>query len=470
MTFFEILAQFVVDTAPSSIAADVLSAATESFVDTVGVMFAGRDEPITRIVLSLLENRASNGSWLVTGGGAAPAEAAFVNATAAHAIDFDDATTIDLSGHVSAILVPVALAVGQAQHCPGRDALAAYALGYEIEMAIAKILNPWHFDRGFHPSATIGVFGATAVTARLFGATIGETSTAFAIAASLASGIKANFGTMTKPLQVARAAQNGLLAVALAKAGQTANPAAFEDRLGFANAYAGPDWPQLIPTAVAGLGNPWALADPGVDLRKLWPVCGSVVTTIEASIEIHNMSEFDASRIGSVVVGIHARRVPQVDRAHPLTGQDARYSAQYAAAVSLLRGEPTGDDFRDEALDDQKILTLLGKTRLVADRVQTSRTKALDGHDLGARVSVRMVDGSVHDVVVDDPIGSPRNPASPERLRNKFLSATVPVVGIDAAVQLHDALVSLVGSPDLAALPGLQFDSSAFDNVQLGDA
>lgn len=461
MTVFERLAGFVIDTSPADVPPRAMDVAVESFIDTVGVMYAGRSEPAALIVQGLVAADASSGPCrLVTGGTAGAGGAVLVNATAAHALDFDDATTVALSGHTGAILVPTAFAAGQERGRSGLDALAAYAVGYEIEMALARIVNPWHFDRGFHPTATLGVFGAVAVGARLRGATTGQTATAFGIAASLASGIKANFGTMTKPLHCGWAAHSGLFAVSLATGGFTANAAAFEDRLGFAAAYAGPDWQARAEDVLPNVGRSWALVDPGVDLRKLWPVCGSVLTTIEAAAELHDSIGSQVAAIDHIEVGVHARRVPQIDRPRPVSGQDARYSAQYVAARTLLAGLPTEADFQDDALMDTRIQALMTRTSLVIDERQTSRTDRLDGRDLGARVTLVLRDGQRFEAVVDDPLGSPRKPVSSTDLEKKFQTNVGPALGDDVAARLRAALVGLRTLPDLRATPGFAVNAA----------
>jgi 2-methylcitrate dehydratase PrpD len=464
MTVFEQLAVFAIETPSAEIPSLALDAATASFVDTVGVMFAGRDEPATRIVQGLVAADASSGPCrLVTGGSAGAGGAALVNATAAHALDYDDATTVALSGHASAVLVPTALAAGQERSRAGLEALAAYVLGYEVEIAIAQILNPAHFDRGFHPTATLGVFGATCVAARLRGATTDEAATALGIAASLSAGIKANFGTMTKPLHCGWAAHSGLFAGLLAIDGFTANRGAFEDRLGFGNAFGGPGWADRAAGPLDRLGRTWTLVEPGIDLRKLWPVCGSVLTSIEAGLELHGLVGVGGSDIDRVEIGVHARRVAQIDRPRPASGQDARYSAQYVVARALLDGSLPADAFDDRSVADPRVAALLGRTRLVADDRQTGRTDRLDGRDLGARVSVHLRDGRQLGAVVDDPLGSPRKPAGAGALASKFESAVSQAVGRDRADRLRRGLEGLRELPDLRGLPG--FEVAAADAV-----
>src|SRR5262249_29296070 len=154
-------------------------------------------------------------------------DAALVNGVAAHALDFDDCSNA-FDGHPSAPILPGLFALADAMPVSGRDFIAAYVAGFETETRIARAANHCHFDKGWHSTATLGVFGAAAAAAQLLGLSDAQTATALAIAASLSSGLKANFGTMTKPLHVGRCAQNGVTAATLAREGVTANHAVFE--------------------------------------------------------------------------------------------------------------------------------------------------------------------------------------------------------------------------------------------------
>src|SRR5580704_19501924 len=158
---------------------------------------------------------------------APPLIATLINGTAAHALDFDDVSN-SLGGHPSAPIVPALFALADQGDCTGQAFIAAYVAGFETETRIARGVHFHHYEKGWHPTATLGVFGATAACCHLMRLTAAQTAQALAIAASFASGIKANFGTMTKPLHVGHTTRNGLFATLLAQGGFTANNAAME--------------------------------------------------------------------------------------------------------------------------------------------------------------------------------------------------------------------------------------------------
>ncbi|HEX2940036.1 MAG TPA: MmgE/PrpD family protein, partial [Rhodopila sp.] len=221
---------------------DISSAALDwtasAFVDTVGVALAGMQEPGPGILMRVPGVSTAKGPALILGTSrrTTALDAALVNGTAAHALDYDDVAG-SLGGHPSAMLVPMLLPLAEMLGRPGRDVVLAYVVGFETMCHIARGVNHHHYEKGWHPTATLGVFGTVAAASRMLGLDTARTATALGIATSFASGLKANFGTMTKPLHVGHAVRDGLLAALLAEGGFTANPAAFEHKQGFLDVF-----------------------------------------------------------------------------------------------------------------------------------------------------------------------------------------------------------------------------------------
>ncbi len=142
--------------------------AKAAILDTVGVTLAGSREECARIVEQALaaESPAGNsagGDCLVFGSDrrAPPLVAALVNGTAAHALDFDDVSN-SLGGHPSAPILPALFALADSRDCDGKAFIAAYVAGFETETRIARGVHFHHYEKGWHPTATLGIFGATA--------------------------------------------------------------------------------------------------------------------------------------------------------------------------------------------------------------------------------------------------------------------------------------------------------------------
>src|SRR5207302_7262842 len=206
--------------------------------DTIGVTLAGAQEETTAVVARALRHTAAPGAALIFGDSRHldPLSATLINGVAAHALDFDDCSNT-LGGHPSAPILPALWALGGG--VSSKAFIAAYAAGVECETKLARAVHFHHYEKGWHPTATLGTFGSAAACGHLLGLTAEQLANALALAASMASGIKANFGTMTKPFHIGQTTRNGLCAALLAKEGMTANPDALEHPQGFFAVYNG---------------------------------------------------------------------------------------------------------------------------------------------------------------------------------------------------------------------------------------
>ena len=175
------------------------------------VILAGSSEPSAAILRDILGEESRPGTSVVFGtkGKTNCLDAALMNGTAAHALDFDDVSDA-MGGHPSAPVLTALLALGDAIGAHGRDVLNAFVAGFETEIRIAKAVNFHHYKKGWHPTATLGVFGAAAACARLLSLEEKQIASALSMSASMSSGLKANFGTMTKPLHVGNCARSGV--------------------------------------------------------------------------------------------------------------------------------------------------------------------------------------------------------------------------------------------------------------------
>ena len=202
-----------------------------TIIDTIGVTLAGSVEPCAANLLRTPGIAEAPGSCTLFGTyrKTSALDATFFSGTASHALDYDDFSQ-PMGGHQSAPLVAPLLAVAEERRLSGAQLIQSYVVGVETEIRLACSVNFHHYDKGWHPTATMGVFGAAAAVGHMIGLDAERLSVALAIAASFASGVKANFGTMVKPLHVGHCARNGLLAALLADAGYDANPAVLEHK------------------------------------------------------------------------------------------------------------------------------------------------------------------------------------------------------------------------------------------------
>ncbi|WP_233235602.1 MmgE/PrpD family protein [Bordetella sp. LUAb4] len=344
--------------------AQALYWARVGILDTVGVTLGGSGEAAAALACQALDGAPGPALRLGTRQRLGVLDAALVNGAAAHALDFDDSSNT-MGGHPSAPLVSALLPLAEQLGSSGRDFITAYAAGFETETKLGMAVNLHHYRKGWHPTATLGVFGAAAACARLMGLDGAATATALALAASFASGIKANFGTMTKPLHVGHCARNGLYAARLAGLGYTANAAAvFEHKQGFLDVFNGPGTYD-IAKAMAAWGAPYDLVEPGVAVKQ-YACCGSTHPAIDAMLALVREYRPAAEDVEIIDVAIHSRRLNHTNRPLPRSALDAKFSLQYVLARALVDGQVAPKDFEDPAWRDPRVAAVLARVRAVA--------------------------------------------------------------------------------------------------------
>ena len=420
-------------------------------LDTVGVALAGSVEQAPRSVEEVMGLRPDNGPCLIIGTHrrAAPLDAALVNGTSAHALDFDN-TARSLGGHASAVIVPALIAAGEDCGAGGRDLIVAHAAGFEVGAAIGRCVNPEHSEKGWHPTATIGVFAVTAACARLLKLSAAQTEIALGLATSLAAGTKANFGTMTKPLHAGQCARGGLFAALLAREGFTANPEAFEHKQGFFNVFMGPGHYDAS-RALEGWGE-WEIVKPGASY-KLYPCCYSTHPAVEATLNLaRRHGPFDGHKISRIDVRIHPRGLAHTDRPDPKTDLEAKFSVQYCVARAALAGRVVLEHFESDAWREAAMHELLKRTHAAP---YTGQLFAADD-PMDAEVAITLADGRTLSEKVDRPLGrTSDNPVAPEHLKAKFENCAARVLApatVAAAYRALDSLERLGSTRDLTKL------------------
>jgi len=403
-----VVAEFVAHTSEAEVPVAAVDLARRAMADTVGVALAGRRDATGRAMLDyVLDQAARPVAGLLGGGRSTPELAGLANGLFAHALEFDDINH-PLYGHPSASTVPALLAIGEEIDATVGDALIAYVLGVEVDALLGSQMMMAHSERGFHSTGTIGALGATAAAARLAGLDPGLTQHAFGVAASLAGGLRANFGTMTKPLHAGTAAMAAVQAVRLAQRGWTANPEIFTGEIGFISAHGGT--PSGEP--LARLGTHWSLLAPAGLAVKPYPSCGATHTAIDAALAVRRL--LGAEEIAHVRVGVSPRAPHLLIFDSPETGGEARFSAQYTVAAALVRGAIGLDDFSDAAVSDGAVRALMDRITVVVDERHRASTQ------YPASVAVHTRGGRVIEKTVELARGKNANPLSEEELEAKF--------------------------------------------------
>jgi 2-methylcitrate dehydratase PrpD len=422
-----------------------VEAAHRAILDTVGVMLAGSTEPAARLVQAVAarEGGAPLATIAGTGQRTGTVWAALANGTAAHAHDFDD-TNFALMGHPSAPVLAAALAAGEMALAKGQDVVHAFLLGFEVSVTVAAAINPAHYERGWHATSSVGTLGAAAAAARALRLDADQTRVALAVAASQASGLKENFGTMTKPFHAGHAARSGVLAALLAREGWTASAAALDGPQGYVNVLgAGTTDLSVIGT----LGAPWKITTSGVAVKP-YPSCACTHSIIDQTLEMRRVHGIAPDAVREVVVGVTAG-VPRIlIHPRPRTGLEAKFSGEFCAAAALQDGAVGLATFDDARTQDAGIRRLMERVRLVVD---PSIPSALEQH-MWTRVTIRLQDGRVVALGPREVPGHPTNPITQAALREKFMQCARLVLPEDRADAVRQMVETLDRCPDLRSL------------------
>src|SRR5207302_72828 len=439
------LGEFAVKTSLEECPPEALARVRLAALDTLGVMLAGAGEPAARAVRAVA--RAEGGTPLATVVGTrfvtAPGWAALANGTAGHAHDFDD-TNFALMGHPSVPLLAAALAAGEAETADGRAVTLAYIVGFEVSATLGAALNPEHYTRGWHATSTLGTLGCAAAAARLLRLDVTQTRHALAIAATHASGLKENFGSMTKPYHAGHAARSGILAAQLAREGVTASETALEGRQGYVAAFGGA---RPLEPALDGLGRAWQLLVSGIAVKP-YPSCALTHSAIDSLLELRAAHRLTARDVVAVEIGVN-RVVPDV-LAHPrpTTALERKFSMQFCAAAALAEGRVDFGSFTDGEITNAETRELMERVAVVVD---PGLPQGVEQH-AWSRVTVRLRDGRTVSTEARGARGHPDTPLSDAALREKFLGCARTVLGADEAEGVAEQIEHLEDIPDIRAL------------------
>ncbi len=422
-------------------------------LDTIGVTLAGSTEPTATLAAQALDLSEGPALILGTHQRVGMLDAALINGAASHALDFDDCNNT-IGGHPSAPVLSALLPLADALGSSGEDFVTAYIAGFEVETKLGMAVNMHHYMKGWHPTATLGTFGAAAAAAKLMGLDAEQTGVALALAASFASGLKANFGTMTKPLHVGHCARNGLFAARLASKGYTANAAkVFEHKQGFLDVFNGPGTYD-VERALDAWARPLDIIQPGIAIKQ-YPCCGSTHPAIDAMLDIVRRHNPDVQAVERVDVAVHSRRLEHTNRPNPGSPLDAKFSLQYVMARALIEQHIGVADFEGDAYRDSRVHDFLPRVH-----VQAYNETGLGGFDFenhfGGIVKVTMKNGTLFEAQVDQPLGrTSANPLPEALLREKFNLCAATVLRQEAIGPIADSIWQVESLPSMRTLSQL---------------
>jgi 2-methylcitrate dehydratase PrpD len=377
--------------------------ATFSLFDWMVVTRAGRNEPVSRIVLSFVAEEGGKAVASVAGTSVrVPARAAaLANGSISHALDYDD-THFAHIGHPSVAVAPAALAAAEQVNASAAALRNAFLLGAEASCRIGMVLGRAHYQRGFHQTATSGAFGATIAAGCLLGLTPTEMRHALSLVGTRASGLKSQFGTMGKPFNAGIAAANGIEAASLAKRGFVSCDDGLTGEQGFVETHS--DHPDLE--------NPWHNPPPRTfvfeDVKyKLHACCHGTHAMIEALLAARQCDDFASDAVTRIEVHTHPRWLRVCDIKKPRTGLEAKFSYSLLASMVLNGLDTSSEKTFCDALCTDPVLERLAARVIVRGDERLSETETrlsiecrgderfTTAHDLAAPMSAEVIESKL---------------------------------------------------------------------------
>jgi 2-methylcitrate dehydratase PrpD len=409
------LAQFLADTGFAALPQAALQAGKRGILDCLGTAIGGAHCQAADIAMDLISEAggAADVTLLARGKKASLLDAALYNATAAHALDFDDTLSVP-----TAI---VGLALAEQGRLSGRELLRSYVLGFEVASRFTHAIGGWENARGWHMMGVAGVFGAATAAALLLKLNPQQIVNALGVAATQASGLVAMHGFLAKPFHSGKAAVNGIFATQLAARGCTTGPA-LEGSLSVCQAMGGTPAPNLAQN----LGNPYNIL---ANRLKPFP-CGRLGhAAMEAALKVNAAHSLTPEEITSAKVHVEPRAQYLMGKTEPETGTESMFSIAHGVAAALLYGNAGPVQFSDDAVRDPQLKELRRRTEVIPDP-QCGAGQA--------KIIVQTQQRGVLTAEVPIQKGYAGNPLTDDDVREKFLTLAEPALGSTRAHQAAD--------------------------------
>lgn len=449
-------AEFVEKVTFDAIPAEALRIGTRCLLDGLGLFVAGSEERTVQILADDAQQTGGSADALLLrrGDNRVPAPmAARVLGTAGHAHDWDDSQVSVDPEHMYGLLThptipPLSGALVTAQKLGGVDGktfMVAFLTGFEVECKISEWMLPQHYVKGMHSSGTVGTFGAYAAAAKLLQLSADQLRSGFGLAASFAAGIRCNFGTMTKPLHVGRAAENGLTAALLAARGFTADPDALDGPWGFYAVHGGG---VSIEKLSQGFGRTWTIVEPGVSIKP-YP-CG-VLTHPTIDLMLKLVTEHDVKPDDITAVRVYAGTNILKPIRYPVAANhlQAKFSLPAALAMIALARAAGKREFSDDFVGSAPMQAM--QRRITSELDPEIEKMGFD--KMRSRIALRLKDGRTVEGWADERYrGGPENPLSDAELESKLRSCCEGVLDATAQAQLIAAGWSVLRLGDAGRL------------------
>jgi 2-methylcitrate dehydratase PrpD len=449
------VANFIAKARYSDLPVQAVTLARGFILDGLGVALAGATDECARIVQAQIRQMSGKpeASILGTGLRAPAAKAALANGVAGHAMDYDDTqlstskqAVYGLLTHPTTPVLAAVLATAEKEKIDGKEFVLAYMLGVEVECRIADAIHPRHYQEGFHSTATMGGLGAAMAVGKLLRLNEAKLIQTLGIAASMASGLRENFGTMTKPLHAGRAAENGVTAALLAQAGFTSATNILEARRGFYNAMAG----GYDETKISGrLGQPFFMIEPGISIKP-YPSGSLSHPAQDLILDLVKQHDLGADDIERIEVGTNSNVPNALIYPMPKTALEGKFSIPFCMAIAVIERRAGIAQFQDRKVRTKRVVEMMKRVMLYVDE----ELEALGYDQVRSRVRIRMKNGSEIEGRYDVARGHPQKPMSWAELSDKFRDCAALVlprksvedaIGMVSRIEQLKSLAPLIG-------------------------
>jgi len=452
------IAQFVSTLEFENFPQEAVRIAKRCILDGLGVILAGSNQDCTQAVLKTCQDMGNAGHSTAFGISPVkfpPAIAALVNGTAGHAMDWDDTQLSTSPDRIFGLLThptipPLSASLALAESLPdvsGKDYLTAFLTGFEVECKIAEAIHPTHYKQGFHSSGTIGVFGSAMAAAKLLGLNTPQIRHTLGMAASMGSGIRVNFGTMTKPLHVGMASQNGVMAAFLARDGYEANLNALDGPWGFFQVQGG----GFDLDRISGcLGNPYTIVDPGVSVKP-YP-CGSLThPSMDAMLGLVVENDIQPDDLQEVVLYAGTNILNPIRYVTANDELEAKFCMPFLLAAIAISRKAGSKEFTKDFVLAPHVQSLMKRIRTQFD----PEIEAKGWDKMRSRAEITLKDGSVLAREASGYRGGPDLPLSDEELQAKFHDCADDLLSPSIRQEIFATIASLDSLNDVRKLTKL---------------
>ncbi len=444
--FTERIAKFIEHMSYEQLPVAAIDVSKHSILDCLGVALAGSRADAGRIIAEYAKDTGKPEAGVIGRGfKTSTDQAAWINGTAAHSLDYDDYFIPDhlTPYHPTVAILPAVLAVGERLHISGKEALLSYITGFEVEARIATACGEQQYDLGWHTTSTLGSIGAAAAVAKMLKLDEEEIRIALGIAGSLSGGLRKNFGTMTKPLHAGNAGRYGVIAASLAQERFTADRNILDSPLSFCEVLGGESGREVAQMN-QGSKAEFYIISPGIAL-KAYPSCAYSHWAIDAALDLRREAMISPDDIVEVECQTSSGLPRVLIHSHPKTALESKFSLEFCTAIALIDNEVSLKQFTNEKVKDSAVQELMQKVKYVHPSEMGSGLA-----DLRGELAVKLRNGKVYSRKVDVAKGQPKNPLSRDELIHKYRDCVHLSLSPEGTNKSLDLLLNLESIGDIA--------------------